>query len=227
MSSPEQLSADQNSEPGNHAIGDRDLVEFLRRSGPATVQDMVDFAGVTATAIRQRLTRLMEQGLVVREAEAAGRGRPTHHYSLSAAGVRTSGTNTEDLVSVLWSELRAVQDPDVRYGLLKRIVSRLAELYRDQITGETLNERMESLVALMRMRNVPFEVVNPGPGQLPVLKALACPYPALAEQDRSVCSMEKMLFAEILGNGLRLHDCRLDGSTHCTFDMNPNAMASV
>jgi DeoR family transcriptional regulator, suf operon transcriptional repressor len=214
-------------QPDDFAIGDRDLIEFLRRHGAATVQEMVEFAGVTATAVRQRLTRLLQQGLISREAESAGRGRPTHRYSLSAAGVRTSGNNHEDLTSVLWSELRAVKDPDVRYGLLKRIVTRLADLYRGQITGETLDERMESLVALMRGRNVPFEVVRPVEGQLPVLKALACPYPSLAEQDRSICSMEKMLFAEILGNGLRLHECRLDGSSHCTFDMNPNAMASV
>lgn len=211
----------------DHAVGDRDLIEFLRRHGAATVQEMVDFAGVTATAVRQRLTRLLDQGLITREAESAGRGRPTHRYSLSAAGVRTSGTNNEDLTSVLWSELRSVKDPDIRYGLLKRIVARLADVYRDQITGDTLDERMESLVALMRVRNVPFEVVRPVGGQLPVLKALACPYPSLAEQDRSVCSMEKMLFAEILGNGLRLHECRLDGSNHCTFDMNPNTLVSV
>lgn len=213
--------------PLDHAIEDQDLIEFLRRRGAATVQEMVDFAGVTATAVRQRLTRLLEQGLITREAESAGRGRPTHRYSLSAAGVRTSGTNNEDLTSVLWSELRAVQDPDVRYGLLKRIVTRLADLYRDQIKGDTLDERMESLVSLMRGRNVPFEVIRPVDGQLPVLKALACPYPTLAERDRSVCSMEKMLFAEILGNGMRLQECRLDGATHCTFDTNPNAMAQV
>jgi predicted ArsR family transcriptional regulator len=128
---------------------------------------------------------------------------------------------------VLWTEIRAVKDPDVRHGLLKRIVTRLADVYRDQIKGESLDERMESLVELMRGRDIPFEVIKPVNGQLPVLKALACPYPSLAEQDRTVCSMEKMLFAEILGSGLRLSDCRLDGDAHCTFDMNPKVAASV
>jgi predicted ArsR family transcriptional regulator len=222
MSVPQHHFSDE-----EHAVGDRAVVEYLRRQGAATVQDLVDYAGVTATAIRQRLTRLMDQGLIVRESESVGRGRPTHRYSLSEAGVRSSGTNYEDLVGVLWTEIRAVKDPDVRYGLLKRIVVRLAELYRDQIKGESVNDRMESLVELMRGRDIPFEVIKPVEGQLPVLKALACPYPSLAEQDRSICSMEKMLFAEILGSGLRLSDCRLDGAAHCTFDMNPHVAASV
>jgi DeoR family suf operon transcriptional repressor len=218
---------DQLIEAENPAIGDREIIEFLRRQGAATVVELVEYAGVTATAVRQRLSRLMDQGLVNREAEIAGRGRPTHRYSLSTAGVRSSGNNYEDLVSVLWGEIRSIRDPEVRQGLLKRIVDRLAEVYRDQINAESLAGRMEQLVALMRGRDVPFEVVPTQAGQLPILKALACPYPSLAEQDRSVCSMEKMLFAEVLGDGLRLSDCRLDGAQHCTFDMNPKEATSV
>jgi DeoR family transcriptional regulator, suf operon transcriptional repressor len=221
MSSVDKLSDTE------HTVDDRAIIEYLRRQGAATVHDLVEFAGVTATAVRQRLTRLLDQGLIVRESEAAGRGRPTHRYSLSAVGIRSSGTNYEDLVSVLWTEIRAVKDPDIRYGLLQRIVTRLAEIYREQIKGDSLKERMESLVELMRGRDIPFEVIQPVEGQLPVLKALACPYPSLAEQDRSVCSMEKMLFAEVLGSGLRLHDCRLDGYKHCTFEASSNVVASA
>ena len=206
---------------------DRDLVEYVRREGSVTISQMVEFAGVTATAIRQRLTRLMEQGLLQRVSEPAGRGRPTHRYSLTPAGIRTSGNNFEDLAGVLWSEIRAVKDLDVRYGLLRRIVDRLAEIYREQLRGDSLQERMQSLASLMREREIPFDVVTPDGAQLPILTALACPYPGLVEQDRTVCSMEKMLFAEILGDGLRLTSCRLDGSTHCTFEMSAAGAQAV
>lgn len=208
-------------------VGDREIIEFVRHEGAATISDLVDFAGVTATAVRQRLNRLMEQGLVVREAQKAGRGRPIHRYSLSQAGVRSSGTNYEDLAGVLWSELRSVQDPDVRYGLLKRIVSRLAESYRDRIDGDTAGERMKSLVSLMGEREIPFEVTQSDESQLPVLTALACPYPTLAEQDRTVCSMEKMLFSEVLGERVRLSACRLDGAQHCTFDLSEDSSPPI
>ncbi|QEG35559.1 helix-turn-helix transcriptional regulator [Bythopirellula goksoeyrii] len=204
----------------DNSTNDREIIEFVRREGAASISELVEFTGVTATAVRQRLTRLMEQGLIERESEKAGRGRPTHRYSLSSAGVRTSGTNYEDLAGVLWAEIRAVKDPDVRYGLLKRIVSQLADHYRDRIQGDSIEQRMQSLVALMGERDVPFEVTQTDGSQLPVLTALACPYPTLAEQDRTVCSMEKMLFSEVLGEGLKLSSCRLDGATHCTFDTN-------
>ncbi len=50
-----------------------------------------------------------------------------------------------------------------------------------------------------------------------MLSALACPYPELAKRDRGVCTMEKMMLSEILGENVRLSECRLDGATCCTF----------
>lgn len=54
-------------------------------------------------------------------------------------------------------------------------------------------------------------------GSLPILTALACPYPELAEQDRGICAMERMLFSELVGQDVRLAECRLDGDQCCRF----------
>jgi predicted ArsR family transcriptional regulator len=197
-------------------LSDRTIVDYLRRHSVATVGDLVSFTRVTATAVRQRLTRLMEKGLIARESTAAGRGRPMHRYSLTPAGVRSGGTNYDALAQVLWEEIREVRDPEVRQGLLKRISDRLSDVYRDQIHGETLRERMTELVRLMSGQDLPFELDETN--DLPVLTALACPYPDLAEQDRGVCAMEKMLLSNVLGEGLKLSSCRLDGANCCTFE---------
>ena len=215
-----------NPDSDAEAFSDRSIVDYLRRHERASISELVEFAGVTATAVRQRVNRLMEQGLVVRQAESAGRGRPRHHYSLSPEGSRSGGDNYEDLAQVLWSEIRAVRDPDIRHGLLKRIVGRLGEVYRSQLQGSNLQDRMKSLVAMMAQRNIPFEVQQQSDDQLPVLTALACPYPELAEQDRGICSMEKMLFSEILGESVKLSACRLDGDNCCTFEASPNSVAA-
>ena len=93
-------------------------------------------------------------------------------------------------------------------------------MYADQIRGATIQEKMASLSDMFSDRRMPFEVDNSM--ELPVLKALACPYPELAEQDRSICSMEKMLFSELLGENVRLDQCRLDGESCCTFKTGNN-----
>ena len=195
---------------------DQQILDILRRDQRATVAELAESMGVTGTAVRQRLNRLLAGGLVERSAHRAGRGRPVHHYQLTDKGQRTAGTNYHDLALALWHELRSISEPEVRRRLLARIVSTLSEGYGQQITGTTLAQRMQSLAELMGEREVPF-TVDASSG-LPVLTALACPYPELAEQDRGICAMEKMLFSEVLGQGVRLGNCRLDGASCCTFE---------
>ena len=194
---------------------DHDVLALLRRHPTMTVSELGEALGVTSTAVRQRLTRLMAQGYVQRRPAREGRGRPTHHYSLSPKGQRLTGANFADLAAALWLELRAIADPALRRGLLERISRRLADQYRTHVQGASLESRMQQVAALMQERQVPFSVTMEG--SLPVLNALACPYPDLAEQDRGVCAMERQLMSQLLGEPVRLTRCRLDGQACCTF----------
>jgi predicted ArsR family transcriptional regulator len=160
----------------------------------------------------------MGRGLVERRLTRTGRGRPSHRYSLTEQGLRSTGSNYGDLAVALWEEIRAVKDVQVRRGLLKRIADRLVSACGERVRGSSLAERMTSLGRFFAERQVPLAVDDSG--KLPVLTALACPYPDLAEQDRSVCAMERMMFSELLGEGLKLTACRLDGATCCTFEVD-------
>lgn len=194
---------------------DETLLNFMRRQGPVTISALVAEMGVTATAVRQRLRRLMSQGLIERRTERKSRGRPNHRYLLTEKGERSAGTNFADMAIVLWEEIKSVDDPTIRRGLLKRIADRFVAKYRDRVVGETLDERMGALAEVMRERDIPFAIHKSS--ELPVLSALACPYPELAKMDRGVCTMEKLMLSEILGNNVRLSECRLDGASCCTF----------
>ena len=197
------------------------LLDLLRKNGPLSVAQLTSAMEVTATAVRQRLTRLLAHGEIERTTERASRGRPLHRYSLTEKGRRRAGANFADLAIALWEEIRAIADPEVRRGLLARISGRMAALYAGQVSGSSLDERMESLAELFRQRQIPFEVDRSR--ELPLLRATACPYPDLAERDRSVCSMEKHLFSQLVGEKLQLSNCRLDGHTCCTFEPGEKA----
>jgi DeoR family suf operon transcriptional repressor len=193
------------------------ILDLLRQREAMSIAELSASLEVTATAVRQRLTRLMSQGFVERTTAPAGRGRPSHAYCLTAAGRRKTGSNFADLAIALWQEVRAIKDAEIRRGLLTRISKRLAQDYAGQIEGSTTRERMQSLAKLFRQREIPFEVTE-DTNQLPVLRALACPYPDLAEQDKSICAMERIMFSELLGENVHLEECRLDGATCCTFE---------
>ena len=119
----------------------------------------------------------------------------------------------------------------------------MADMYRDRVQGTTLAARMDSLKRLFGERRVPLDIDGDtanGPGTelpgvvgngthqrasagthaLPMLTVAECPYPELAEKDRGICAVEKMLFAKLLEQPMRLTQCRLDGHSCCQFQTN-------
>jgi DeoR family transcriptional regulator, suf operon transcriptional repressor len=215
MSTITSHSPSQTLSAEEFASSDESLVMLLQRHGGLSVGELERLMHVTATAVRQRLSRLTAMGLVERKAHKANRGRPVHRYELTAKGRREAGVNFADLATALWEELREIADPQVRRGLLQRVSNRLSQQYRGQVGGDTTEDRMKGVSEVFGNRKIPFTVEMKD--SLPILTAHACPYPELAEKDRSVCAMERMLFSELVGEKLTLENCRLDGDSCCSF----------
>jgi predicted ArsR family transcriptional regulator len=194
------------------------VLDILCKRGGMTVPELSECLGVTGTAVRQRLNRLLGAGDIQRERMETLHGRPRHCYLLTTKGRRRVGENFGDLAIALWQEIRAIDDAEMKRGLLQRVSGRMAQLYAGKIQGKSVTERMNSLASLFSERRLPVKINNTD--GVPQISVEACPYPELAEQDRSVCSMERLLFSEMIGETLQLTDCRLDGDCNCTFQVN-------
>ena len=125
---------------------------------------------MTATAIRNRLTRLLGAGLVERQSEHQDRGRPKHTYRASVEAQKRLGQNYTDLALVLWDEMMStVADRKLRRLLFIRVTDRLAEIYRSQVSGQEWEGRLVQLTNLLHDRGVEAEVAmeaggaDPGP----------------------------------------------------------------
>jgi DeoR family transcriptional regulator, suf operon transcriptional repressor len=197
---------------------DGGLLDLLRITGPLGVSQLADAMEVTPTAVRQRLVRLLSQNSIQRDLIRHGRGRPRHNYWLTDKGMSLTGSNFTDLAMTLWQEIRQSKDPELRRETLRRIARALASGYTDQIHGDTPAERMQSLADLLARRRIPVSVEHSNQGD--VLTERACPYPKLAEQDRDICNMERMMFSELLGQNIALTQCRLQGGNECRFQAN-------
>jgi predicted ArsR family transcriptional regulator len=216
--------ATDSSIPGDvvHDFPDRPLLDLIRREGPLTVAEMARRIEVTPTAIRNRLSRLVGSGMVERKVEHHGRGRPRHTYQASAETHRRLGQNYADLAVVLWEEMmRTIDDRKLRRALFARIIDRLAEHYRSEMRAESWQGRMVQLGSILHDRGVEAEVTGGEGALLPILRQHSCPYHALAEVDRAVCAMERKMFEKLLGQGLRISQCRLDGHRSCDFEAKP------
>lgn len=204
---------------GQWVPSDVALLDLMRKNESLTVAQLAGMMEVTATAIRQRLSRLLSQGVVERISKGSGRGRPSYFYQLSAEGRRKAGANFADLAVALWEEVRGIKDEEVRRGLLTRLARRMADQYFGDVEGDSPEERMNSVAEIFTSKDIPFTVEH-SESQLPVLTAYACPYPGLAEQDRAVCVMERLMLEEIIGQPVELSQCRLTEGNCCTFELH-------
>ncbi len=206
---------------------DSQLLQALCQIGPTGVGELMSKLGVTATAIRQRIERLLDAGLIDREKVVSGRGRPSFVYRLTDRGRWCAGADPTDLAEAMWLEILELDDRELRSRLLggvaKRIGRRFAERFELGKDGEatTLDGRMRHLVDMLAERRIATRVVFDGlpVASLPVLDVPACPYPALrdATEDRSMCQLETAMLSEALGQPIRLSSCLLDGDPVCRF----------
>ena len=194
---------------------DSDLINLLRAAGPMGVSEMADATKVTATAVRQRLTRLLAQGVIEREAISTGRGRPTHQYWVTDKGLQRTGLDFTDLALALWQEVHAIEAPQQRQRIIRRVVNKLAGKYAEEIQGETPTERMRSLGRLLTRWRFPASVRESSTG--PVLVVRSCPYFSLAQKDPTLCELERALFSELTDHNIELVECRVTGGGSCRF----------
>ncbi len=194
---------------------DQQFLLSLQRLGAGTVQDLCDAEGVTPTAIRQRLGRLQSLGFVDRQTIRTGRGRPHHTYQITNEGRRQLGDNYADLASLLWSELRTIDEVEVRQRVTGRIRDALVRQYGAHVDGDGLSERFAQLSTVLSDRG--FSVEVDANSVLPILRENHCPYHDLAQQDSGICELEQQVFEQVLGVPLTLSSCCRDGDRCCEF----------
>lgn len=206
---------------------DRELLCAMRDGDLFGVGDLTGMLEVTATAVRQRIERLLERGLIDREKIVAGRGRPTFRYRINERGRRVSGADSTDLAEAMWHELMSIEDSQLRDRLLSSVAVRLGREYGAQLDDTApLEERMRVLSQLLSSRRVVSDVQSTG--DLPVLDINACPYPTLVDggDDNTMCRLEEQLLSEALGKPVQLSQCRRDGDECCQFAPAPSETQS-
>lgn len=196
---------------------DREALEVMRYHGPQSITELCERFAVTATAIRQRLSRLEANGLVERFLHRGERGRPGYHYRLTQSGLEAVGDNLADLAEDLWLEVLAIPDATTRQAVLDGVLQRLTDRYRSEVSGTTVTERLKSIASIFRKRQIPF-VVESGE-QRSDLRIVGCPYPRLDAQGREICELEQKLVERLLDAPVALEHCRCEstGGKCCMF----------
>lgn len=198
---------------------DREILEYLHRVSCADVQSLCDLLGVTRTAIRQRISRLESDGVIVSETIGHGRGRPRLIYRLTAEGLHALGENYRELAVVLWETVSGFEDDGVRAELVRRVRDSLARRIRSTMReGESLGDRIDSLARQMKTSG--FNVESDRSGGLTILRETSCPFPMLAEVNDSICEVEREVLQQVIGAPVEFRSRCREGGGCCEFQVH-------
>jgi DeoR family suf operon transcriptional repressor len=191
------------------------VLKSIQLRGEASIKDVAHDLGVTSSAVRLHLTQLQASGAIRAEKVREGVGRPHYVYSATPQAHNLFYKDYGELARLLLEEVNETQGPDALQGVLRRVGDRLADVYRDQVWGQELADRVGAWAELLDKRGVPVELEQTEDGY--VLREYGCPYQNVAAENRAVCEMEQVVMARLLESGVKLTQCVLDGHRGCQF----------
>jgi predicted ArsR family transcriptional regulator len=187
------------------------ILAYIQRHGEATVKDLEELLGISTTAVREHLTHLQAKSLVTTKLVRRGPGRPHAVYFLTDAAQDLFPKEYDTLTTMLLREIASQEGPDRLQVLLDAVGSRLAEEYH--VVGSGLPERLAALREALERRGIPVELLPDSDS----FKLFACPYFDVAQEHAGVCSMERRMVEQVLGEQVVLEGTIREGRRSCHF----------
>ncbi len=172
------------------------ILALLRRSS-RTVNELAEALGLTDNAVRAHLATLERDGLVEQTGSRPGFRKPNLIYGVTPAAGRffpkPYGPVLQQLIVVLSERLPAHELDDA----LREVGHRLAALYRDDVQGEDLRERVVQAAGVLTELGGLAEVEE-GEGKL-LIRGFDCPLATAVEGHPDTCCLAEAMLSELAG----------------------------
>ncbi|NJP05854.1 MAG: HTH domain-containing protein [Chloroflexaceae bacterium] len=189
------------------------ILQYLQRHGEVTIKQLEDVLEVSTTAVREHLANLQLYGLIATRTMRSGPGRPRLVYTLTDKAHDLFPKQYDVLINLLLQEIAAGEGPNKVEQLLERVSRRIAHEYAGNIQEEGIAGRLAQLRTLLEQRGVPSEVEAEGIG----IHIFSCPYLDVAQEHEHVCTMDRQMVEQVLGQKVTLKQSIRQGHHQCSF----------
>jgi DeoR family suf operon transcriptional repressor len=205
-------------------ISTRDrILQTLLHQPRTTINSLAEAVGINPISVRHHLTNLQVEGLVSTEEERHGVGRPRLVYFLTEAGTERFPTRYLRLTSRLLDQLKSTMPEPMVRTLFSQMASDIAEDYTDQMTGLNMEERLDLAKTLLAEEG--FSVEWEKSGSKYQIHEITCPYLRIGKSHPEVCTVDQILISKMLAVPAEKVQCILSGDAHCTYVIQPEAVA--
>jgi predicted ArsR family transcriptional regulator len=189
-----------------------------------TVRELVKALGVTTTAVRLQVDRLVGDGILAVDKRGGRRGRPSDVFRLTERGQSLISHQYDGLIDDILTELAKRDGKKKVSDLLGSVAVRIADRYAERVNGAaTTQEKFERLADVLREQDIHAEVSFDG-GRV-VLRQCGCPYYKLARSNHSICGVHIGMLRRLSGLPVKRVRCIARGDTQCEFRIETNGHA--
>jgi predicted ArsR family transcriptional regulator len=195
-------------------VTQRRLLEALQKNPEGLSVDSLTLdLGITANAVRQHLTALQRDRLVIHEVAPQARGRPQYLYHLSELGQEAFPRRYRELAEAVLSELGEHLGNTALVQAMRRMGERAAQ---------TANARHLSVAATARiMQQLGYEAearTSASDGE--EIIAHNCVFHRLAARFPAVCEFDLGFMEAATGSKVEHRECMVRGGSVCRFKLN-------
>lgn len=203
-------------------LSDERLLYLLKSRGAQTPAVLAEALGISATGVRQHLTKLHAQGLVAFDDERHSVGRPKRTWRLSERGHARFPDRHGSLTVELLDATRQVFGEAGMEQLIAHRERQSLEQYRTALKdADSLYQRVQRLAEVRDAEGYMAECGKTDDGYL--LIENHCPICAAARECQGLCRSELALFQQVLGEGAAVERVEhlLAGARRCAYRITP------
>ncbi|MDQ2692384.1 MAG: winged helix-turn-helix transcriptional regulator [Chloroflexota bacterium] len=201
------------------------ILQTLLRKPRITINELAEAVGINPISVRHHLTNLQMEGLIAAEEERHGVGRPRLVYSLTEDGMERFPTRYLRLTTRLLTQMKESMPAPIVTQLFNQVAEDLANEYASQIQGLNMEERLEFVKELLAQEGFTVEWEKKG-GEYQIHE-ISCPYYQIGIAHPEVCTVDQTLISKMLALPANKVQCILDGSSHCTYVVQPAAVKPI
>lgn len=190
------------------------IITFLRRNAPSTVEELAQAFTLTDNAVRAHLAGLERDGLI-RQAEARrGVGKPSFTYQLTAEAEslfpKAYGPVLRNLLDVLAGQM----PPQELENLLREVGKRIAGQL--PATNGNTGVRLAAAVDMLNELGGLAELEENQDSY--IIQGFSCPLALLVLPHPQTCQLAETLVAEFTGLPVK-ESCGKNGQAQCRFQL--------
>ena len=192
-----------------------EVLELLRRKGRSSAEIIAGELGVTPNAVRQHLTNLERDGLVVSQPERSGRGRPSLLFALTERADSVFPKRYGQLATMVLQEVQDMGGPEALDEVFARVAARHAAAIEHDLDGLSFEDKMRRVVAWIGRAGTLAEQSETTEGIKITIHN--CPFRNTALKFPQVCSITPQLISRLTGAAVSQAESIHRHDPYCSF----------